>query len=241
MVEIIEFYIASNPPLLPQGVSEVIRRVQDAEGLLEILYEPHVPWFRCVSLPGYQRHITTAVQDNLFAIADEDVDTLDIENQGNGDSEYVGRGSKAYTFADGDIFPADVAETKFKTAWRRLEEQPGATLQDLLDRVSQTIEEFESLTKCTILYNSRQTAVYIGSNESPDLVNWTIDRLDDMMDHYDVLSNLRSIREALPAAVTEPVPVSRDPLDDIPARVNASLPDSVAPWADPFKNEESLI
>ncbi|TQV99723.1 hypothetical protein V2A60_005171 [Cordyceps javanica] len=261
MVEVVEFYIACNPPLLPRGVSEVIRRVQVNEGLLEILYEPHVPWFKCIALPSHQKQVTVDVQDNLFAIAEEDVDVLGLEDEGahtEGDvcivspdprmtswSEYRRRGSDAYTFADGDLFPEAIAEANFKTAWHGLQEYPDATLTGLLEHAEQSLEQLQSLTKCQILHNALQTVVYVGSDESRDIIMTAIELLDGMAQEYvenqhTRLVELLSHRQAHAADATPP-PAGNDPFDDIPTYTNAELGDSISSWSDPFKNNESLI
>ncbi|OAQ96690.1 hypothetical protein LLEC1_06193 [Akanthomyces lecanii] len=273
MASIVEFYIACNPPLLPRGVTEVIRRVQGAEGLLEILYEPQIPWFKCVALPKQRQKITAAVQDNLFAIAEEDVDTLDVEEKTDGDvsiisddprmtpwSEYCSKGSNAYKFADGDVFPDPIAEAKYKTTWRGLEEHPALTFQELLKRSAllcggdspKDHEQFEAQTSCRVSYNTRQTLLYIGSDQSRETIELAVEKVDSMAQAYgkhwhEVLPALLPPLEVLPLAEFKEV-LSHDPFEDIPCEVNSALQDSIKPTVrclepnpDPFGNLKSLL
>lgn len=172
---------------------------------MEILYEPHVPWFKCIALPNQRQQITAAVQDNLFAIAEEDVDTLDIEEKTDGDIsiisgdprmtpwfEYQSKGSNAYEFADGDVFPEPIAEAKYKTLWRGLEEHPALTFQGLLGRCvvlcggdsPKDHEQFEAQTNCRVSYNTRQTVLYVGSDQSREAIELAVERLDRMAQAY---------------------------------------------------------
>ncbi|KAJ6780584.1 hypothetical protein PWT90_04067 [Aphanocladium album] len=266
MTEYVEFYIACNPPLLPQGVSEVIRRVQESEGLLELLYEPDVPWFKCIALATQKAQITANVQDNLFAIADEDVDAFDGEQQTDGDvtiispdsrmtswSAYQAKGGGAYTFADADVFPEPIAEAKYKTTWRGLEAYPPATFESLLLRchtygdntIPREHDKFEAVVRCQISYNTRQTLLYVGCDTSRQILNTTIEILDKMVQVYNRnwegnLPTLPSICEAAPAVVTSHTPISDDPFGLIPAAVNANLQSSMVPWSTGY-NDGSLI
>ncbi|OAA50115.1 hypothetical protein BBO_01750 [Beauveria brongniartii RCEF 3172] len=249
MAEVVEFYITCNPPLLPRGVSEVIRRVQDAEGLLEILYEPRSPWFKCIALSSERRQITAAVQDNLFAIAKDDVDTLDFDEKTDGDisiispdprmtswHEYRKNWSDAYAFADCDIFPEFIAESKHKTTWYGLEDHPSATFDGLLAPCGMDIlldaEQFQLVYKCRISYNLRQTVLYIGTDESREAI-------DTVKNAYGTPPKLLPLLEVIPAAEMERT-ASNGPFDDIPSDVNESLPRSIT-FQDPFNNLESLI
>ncbi|KAM3507537.1 hypothetical protein MY11210_007098 [Beauveria gryllotalpidicola] len=265
MADVVEFYITCNPPLLPQGVSEVIRRVQNAEGLLEILYEPRSPWFKCIALRSERRQITAAVQDNLFAIAEDDVDALDFDEKTDGDisvispdprmtswHEYRKNGSGAYAFADGDIFPEFIAELKYKTTWYGLEDHPPATFDSLLalcatmdgSEIPLDAEQFQHVHKCRISYNLRQTVLYIGSDESREAIDKALKRLESMLQQYvkncnGTLPKLLPPLEVIPAAEMKS-PASNDPFDDIPCDVNESLPSSIT-FRDPFNNLESLV
>ncbi|KAM3503639.1 hypothetical protein MY10362_004073 [Beauveria mimosiformis] len=253
MADVVEFYITCNPPLLPRGVSEVIRRVQDAEGLLEILYEPRSPWFKCIALSSERRQITAAVQDNLFAIAEDDVDTLDFDEKTDGDisiispdprmtswHEYRKNGSDAYVFADCDIFPEFIAEAKHKITWYGLEDHPSATFDGLLALCGtmdgkETLldaEQFQLVYKCRISYNLRQTVLYIGTDESREAI-------DAVKNGHGTPPKLPPPLEVITAAAMERT-ASNGPFDDIPCDVNESLPRSVT-FQDPFNNLGSLI
>ncbi|KAM3543700.1 hypothetical protein ARSEF1564_003360 [Beauveria bassiana] len=263
MAGVVEFYITCNPPLLPQGVSEVIRRVQDAEGLLEILYEPRSLWFKCISLSSERRQIAAAIQDNLFAIAEDDVDALDFDEKTDGDisiispdprmtswHEYKKNGSDAYAFADCDIFPEFIAESKHKTTWYGLEDHPSASFDGLLalcgtkdgSKISLDAEQFQLVYKCRISYNLRQTVLYIGSDESREAIDTVLERLESMLKEYarrGTPPKLPPPLEVIPAAEVERT-TSNDPFDNIPYTVNESLPRSIT-FQDPFKNLKSLI
>ncbi|KAM3445466.1 hypothetical protein NHJ13734_000379 [Beauveria thailandica] len=225
MADVVEFYITCNPPLLPRGVSEVIRRVQDAEGLLEILYEPRSPWFKCIALSSERRQITAAVQDNLFAIAEDDVDALDFDEQTDGDisiispdprmtswHEYRKNGSDTYAFADCDIFPEFIAELKHKTTWYSLEDHPSVT--------------FDGLLALCGMMDDKETPL---DAEQFQLVK----------NGYGTLPKLVPPLGVMPAAEKERT-ASNGPFDDIPCDVNERLPSSVT-FQDPFNNLKSLI
>ncbi|KAM3553244.1 hypothetical protein ARSEF4850_007013 [Beauveria asiatica] len=270
MADVVEFYITCNPPLLPRGVSEVIRRVQDAEGLLEILYEPRSPWFKCIALSSERRQITAAVQDNLFAIAEDDIDALDFDEQTDGDisiispdprmtswHEYRKKGSDTYAFADCDIFPEFIAELKHKTTWYSLEDHPSVTFDGLLalcgmmddKEIPLDAEQFQLVYKCRISYNLRQTVLYIGTDESREAIDAVLERLESMLKEY-ASSHVKKNGYGTPPKLVPALGVmpaaemertaSNGPFDDIPCDVNERLPSSVT-FQDPFDNLKSLI
>lgn len=182
-----------------------------------MLYEPDAPWFKCIALTSQRQQITAAIQDNLFAIADDDVDTLNIEEKTDGDVSIISPdprmtpwfeyNSKGSNFSDADVYPEPIAEAKYKTVWRGLEEYPDTTFQQLLARCSalddrdfpHNQDQFEYVTKCTISYNLRQTVLYIGSDESRETVCMAVAKLNSIMQAY-----VRPPRENIPSPVPGP-------------------------------------
>lgn len=168
---------------------------------MEVLYEPHIPWFKCIAFACQKPHVTAAIQDNLFAIAEEDVDALDFEEPTEGDvtilspdprmmswHDFVTNGADAYTYADADLFPELVLEFRYKTMWRALERFRHATLEILLlkcreygdDSIPHTVEQLAAVTGCQMSYNARKTMLYIGADDSSDTVQAAIEKLDAM-------------------------------------------------------------
>ncbi|OAA67557.1 hypothetical protein ISF_03733 [Cordyceps fumosorosea ARSEF 2679] len=246
MADVVEFYIYCNPPLLPQGVSEVIRRVQDTES---------------------RSSVTTAVQDNLFVIADEDIDALDPDADYESplaDSDvdvsvispdarmmpWAEHRRRSHTYADADVYPVLITEAHHKTAWRGLEYlHPDVTFAGLLAHAGHADEHrFAAETGCLVSYDVRQTVVYLGSDEGQERLDSAVERLESMtkqyVEHKERAPQLLPPLPIFPAAEWAAVvaaAASHDFFDDIPADIKASLPDSVVPWTDPFKNDESLI
>ncbi|KAI8691192.1 hypothetical protein NCS56_00111000 [Fusarium sp. Ph1] len=158
MAGFIEFYISCNPPLLPEGVSLVMTDLQDSLGpskVLEILYDPQVPWFKVIAYVEYQAEILRWMQSRLEQLLEEEAGAID-QDADQEDELNIGE-SKVQpdvevladkphivswpVYSDGleasvgkfDTFrfPQHIQELPHKTIWRGLEGVEGATISDL--------------------------------------------------------------------------------------------------------------
>ncbi|KAH6606427.1 hypothetical protein Trco_005580 [Trichoderma cornu-damae] len=153
----VEFYVTCNPPLLPQGVEHIIestKSVFDQGELAEILYEPDIPWFKCITTFGYREPVAEAIQDLLVELMNMEVepiafDPLEVHDAGDGlahpdvamkTSEprmmpwmvYKSLGKDIYdNFVDYQ-FPEIMAALPFKSTWRGLQNSTGASIETLL-------------------------------------------------------------------------------------------------------------
>ncbi|KAM0424785.1 hypothetical protein ACHAPT_010095 [Fusarium lateritium] len=161
MAGFIEFYITCNPPLLPEGVSLVMTDLQDALGpskVLEILYDPQVPWFKVIAFVEYQAEILQWMQSRLEQLLEDEVgaidqdpdqeDELDIEEPGaQPDVDILTENPHIISWPvfseeleanvgkyDAFRFPQHIQELPFKTVWRGLEEAEGVTISDLISK-----------------------------------------------------------------------------------------------------------
>ncbi|KAL7790977.1 hypothetical protein V8C37DRAFT_383033 [Trichoderma ceciliae] len=210
----VEFYITCNPPLLSRGVKHIIESAKSAcqKGeLAEILYEPDIPWFKCITSVGYQALVTGIIQDLLLQLVEMEVGPLDFDpledNIGDGilhsdvvmkASEprmipwamYKSLGSEIYdTFVD-YRFPDTMASLPFKAVWRGLQNSSGASVESLLsafrslsktENVPITAHDFALSNNCQISYNMRENLVYIGCYESIATVDKTVRKLEAML------------------------------------------------------------
>ncbi|KAI9171313.1 hypothetical protein HJFPF1_00795 [Paramyrothecium foliicola] len=185
MAKYVEFYIGCNPPLLPNGVQHVVRGVTAAVRPLlqqnetfEILYEPDVPWFKCISPLKHQTTLTNAVQDTMTGILESETGLINMESR-NIDAknflEFEALPDVAILSTEPRVIPWLVCEaTKaldanlyhdfrypnilqtmdcHKAIWRGLEAHPGLTLTMMLktlQRVWPHIIEFEDDTEKTL-------------------------------------------------------------------------------------------
>ncbi|KAL2685572.1 hypothetical protein Neosp_006672 [[Neocosmospora] mangrovei] len=161
MAGFIEFYISCNPPLLPEGVSLVMTDLQDSLGpskVLEILYDPQVPWFKVIAYAEYQAEILRWMRSRLEQLLEEEADSIDQDADQDDELDIVG--SKAQpdveiltdkphiiswpVYSEGlearvgqyDIFrfPQHIQELPYKTIWKGLEGVEGATISDLTSK-----------------------------------------------------------------------------------------------------------
>ncbi|KAJ4169562.1 hypothetical protein NW754_016589 [Fusarium falciforme] len=177
MAGFIEFYISCNPPLLPEGVSLVMTDLQDSLGsskVLEILYDPQVPWFKVIAYVEYQAEILRWMQSRLEQLLEEEAGAIDQD--ADQEDEFDIGGSKVQpdvevladkphivswpVYSEGleasvgkyDTFrfPQHIQELPHKTIWRGLECVEGATISDLtskFDILWPTLDSKTSLRK----------------------------------------------------------------------------------------------
>ncbi|RSL46208.1 hypothetical protein CEP53_010432 [Fusarium sp. AF-6] len=161
MAGFIEFYISCNPPLLPEGVSLVMTDLQGALGpskVIEILYDPEVPWFKVIAYVEYQAEILRWMQSRLEQLLEEEAGAIDED--ADQEAELDIEGPKAQpdleiltdkphiiswpVYAEGledrvrkyDTFrfPQHIQELPHKTIWRGLESAEGTTISDLTSK-----------------------------------------------------------------------------------------------------------
>ncbi|KAF4978082.1 hypothetical protein FZEAL_5472 [Fusarium zealandicum] len=159
MAGFVEFYISCNPPLLPGGVSLVVSKVYNAleSKVIEILYEPEVPWFKVITVVEDQAEVTEWVQYQLEQLLEEETGPVD-EDPGQEDDDTVGNTSVRTDVEilaevphlipwpllydeqqDGSLlkydawrYPEDIKKFPHKTVWRGLERLNRLTISDFL-------------------------------------------------------------------------------------------------------------
>ncbi|KAF3075483.1 hypothetical protein CFAM422_002370 [Trichoderma lentiforme] len=153
---VVEFYITCNPPLLPLGVKRIIESAQSAcqDKLLEILYEPEIPWFKCITVTEYQSRVSDIIQHLLHKLLKKEVRPLDFNvadtdvREGTFHPDVVSRetnepviipwvvlkslGSDIYQDFEEYRFPAILGQLPFKTVWRGLQNSTGVSIDTLL-------------------------------------------------------------------------------------------------------------
>lgn len=166
-----EFYVSCNPPLLPSGVDFVVGAVDEAftnvrsstescrrlstnaeiqDEVIELLYEPDIPWFKAITDRVHQQPVTEYVQRLLTAIVQKDSDSLGVDrsNQASNrgfdapvDVKIVGSDSRVLPWSrlkneadrddgrfDAHRFPCNMQDLRYRAVWRGLELMDGWTL-----------------------------------------------------------------------------------------------------------------
>ncbi|UNI14691.1 hypothetical protein JDV02_001293 [Purpureocillium takamizusanense] len=209
----VEFYVTCNPPLLPRGVSSVVQATEDAHPdgqVLEILYEPDIPWFKLITVGQHQQTITRFVQQQLLAIVEEDTNLFDPEQRQHEDASQAAfvdvtiledeprilpwarlegeldSGSRSF---DAHQFPADIASLKHQTTWRGLEE-PGWDFPAFFHTLEThwrhagaptCISDLEALIRCQVTHNMAGNLAYVGSDINQDTLDRAISTLDSLL------------------------------------------------------------
>ncbi|PTB64469.1 hypothetical protein BBK36DRAFT_6805 [Trichoderma citrinoviride] len=158
---IVEFYITCNPPLLALGVKDLVESVKLAcqDELLEILHEPDIPWFKCITMAEHQHKIADTIQYLMHDLLDAEVEQLKFNAIEDIDVEegylhpdvlqkvpenprvmawllYKALGEDIYdTFADHQ-FPVTMANIPYKSTWRGLQNSSGVPIDTLLSAFS---------------------------------------------------------------------------------------------------------
>lgn len=88
-------------------------------------------------------------------------------------------------------YPNDIQDLPFKAVWRRLESFNNINLDHLLKNYdslwadqewSSNLHKFCVLMSCTITHNMLEDLVFIGSNESQERVDASIQKLENLLD-----------------------------------------------------------
>ncbi|KAL6895782.1 hypothetical protein HDV57DRAFT_521073 [Trichoderma longibrachiatum] len=154
---VVEFYITCNPPLLALGVKDLVESVQLAcqDELLEILYEPDIPWFKCITMAEHQNKVTETIQFLMHDLLDAEVDQLNFNAIEDMDVQegtvhpdvlqkvpdnprviawllYKSLGDDIYDAFSEHQFPVTMAKIPYKSVWRGLQNSSGVPLDTLL-------------------------------------------------------------------------------------------------------------
>ncbi|POR39804.1 Uncharacterized protein TPAR_00024 [Tolypocladium paradoxum] len=171
-----EFYVSCNPPLLPKGVAFVVEATAEAftnvrrstecfrkpatnadaqNEVIELLYEPDIPWFKAITDRVHQKPVTEFIQRLLTTIVEKDSDLLGIDrsNQARNrgydapvDVKVVGSDSRVLPWSrlqnevdidegwfDAHRFPCNMQDIKHRAVWRGLESMDGWTVDYFFD------------------------------------------------------------------------------------------------------------
>ncbi|KAF5600114.1 hypothetical protein FPANT_2691 [Fusarium pseudoanthophilum] len=207
-MDIVEFYVSCNPPLLPKGVALIFASVEENDdlGIIEILYEPEIPWFKLIVPRASQREISDWMHSQLAELMESEADVVirdeDEDDLGTSatqpDIEVIVEDSHiiAYpslqtilkdTLSQYDAFryPATIKTLPYKTVWR-VPESSGVTILQILSNyeslgfvlpLGPSIDSLQALTKCVITYNFQGSLLYIGSSESEQALGFAKQKL----------------------------------------------------------------
>ncbi|KAF5552731.1 hypothetical protein FPHYL_8879 [Fusarium phyllophilum] len=215
-MDIVEFYVSCNPPLLPKGVALIFASVEENNGLgiVEILYEPEIPWFKLITPRASQRKISDWMHSRLeelmeseadAVIRDEDEDDLSTSAI-QPDIEVLVEDPHIIAFPslqtilkdtlsqyDAFRYPAIIKTLPYKTVWR-VPESSGVTILQILSNyeslgsvlpLGPSIDSLQALTKCVITYNFQGSLLYIGSSESEQALGFAKQKLDTLANFMD--------------------------------------------------------
>ncbi|VZH86916.1 unnamed protein product [Fusarium fujikuroi] len=153
-MDIVEFYVSCNPPLLPKGVALIFARVEERNdlGIFEILYEPETPWFKLIALRASQHEITNWMHSQLEELMESEADAVirdeDEDDLGTSviqpDVEVLVEDPHIIAFPslqtilkdtlsqyDAFRYPATIKILPYKTLWR-VPESSGVTILQIL-------------------------------------------------------------------------------------------------------------
>ncbi|KAI5466214.1 hypothetical protein BGZ63DRAFT_460831 [Mariannaea sp. PMI_226] len=163
MSEYVEFYLTTNPALLPCGVKSTIAHMQEqieSRMIVEILYEPKVPWFKIIALAGDRDKVFGKLQSYLEKLLEDEVVPLEDDLISNLGSDGAGAESQADLKIDAQHphvvpwalyqqqrwegshdydefrFPEPIQVLHHKSTWRGLELFNGLSIMDLLLKYS---------------------------------------------------------------------------------------------------------
>ncbi|PTB46645.1 hypothetical protein M441DRAFT_126041 [Trichoderma asperellum CBS 433.97] len=208
-----EFYIACNPPLLSRGVEYIVQSVKSAcpnGELAEILYEPDIPWFKCITMGKHKESVTRIIKDLLIDLVTLEVEPLGFDAEKDVIDTNVLQADVAMKAAEprliswmvyqslgSDIhdtfvkyqYPEAMASLPYKAIWRGLENSSG-TFEDFLSEFRRLIKsenapataaDFALRNECHISYNMRENLVYIGSSTSAAALEKVVKKLETVL------------------------------------------------------------
>ncbi|KAF5638248.1 uncharacterized protein FTJAE_5349 [Fusarium tjaetaba] len=207
-MDIVEFYVSCNPPLLPKGVALIFASVEENDdlGIIEILYEPEIPWFKLIVPRASQREISDWMHSQLAELMESEADTVirdededDLGTSANQpDIEVIVEDPHIIAYSslqtilkdtlsqyDAFRYPAIIKTLPYKTVWR-VPESSGVTILQILSNYESlgfvlpsgpSIGSLQTLTKCVITYNFQGSLLYIGSSESEQALGFAKQKL----------------------------------------------------------------
>ncbi len=173
--------------------------------LTEVLYEPDVPWFKCISQVYQKETVCETIVAILGSIVDDDADIIDEEDTGGGDVAIVADDPKVMPwathtksdwcdlgFSDASVFPEPLSSVAFKRLYRGLEtSRQKLSLEQLLSRCREILgpviaesstTDFYTIDSCPVSCNMSHSLVYIGSNESQSALETVVSKLNTLVE-----------------------------------------------------------
>lgn len=167
--------------------------------LFEILYEPDIPWFKCLTLGKDKEAVTRIIKDLLLQLVNSEVASLDFDaTQDVKGPEPCVISWARYQSLEIDKydefikyqFPAFMASLPYKEIWRGLEHSRG-TFDGFLSEFRRLIKsenapatttDFMIYNDCDISYNMRNNLLYIGSSTSAAALKKVVGKLETVLD-----------------------------------------------------------
>ena len=174
-----EYYIACNPPLEPHGVKSAIdvakRALREVSNLspiiiysqtnsfvqgdqLEVLYEPEVPWFKCISSVLHRATVTSALQDYLVGVMEAETSLVGLAFRPKEADFYSLPKDDVYLVVDNPRvipwknykknvhppwdsyeayrYPEPILRQKYKAVWRGIEKRGDWNVDDVFVRLA---------------------------------------------------------------------------------------------------------
>lgn len=93
---------------------------------------------------------------------------------------------------DANRYPAYISDLPYKCIWRGVETIQGLTISTLLEKFTffwptqgeQQIDALGEYTRCLIANNMASNMVYLASNNSPECLQLTVRRLENLLEFY---------------------------------------------------------
>nr|CEG05366.1 unnamed protein product [Fusarium clavum] len=200
MSEPAEFYVSCNPPLLPIGVEIVVADIENSLGeiVLEVLYDPELPWFKFISQVEHQALITRWMTNRLEQLLESETGVLlpefeDEEETSQPDVQIL----TEFPHYDPWRYPDNIKHLRHKKIWRAPEESEGNIVMQILSKYEPLwpaslappgIEKLGELTNCQTSHNLQGTLFYLGSNESVSALDVATRKLNTLASFLDAPS-----------------------------------------------------
>ncbi|KAG6041407.1 hypothetical protein E4U41_004505 [Claviceps citrina] len=159
----VEFYVASNPPLLPSGLRHFMEELQKSdlqvpnEKVIEILYEPSNAWFKIITFAVFKTEVSNKIASLLAAIAEQNTFPLEKPEYYSGSIVDV-RTKPFFTipwsafsatpgYCDNFVawqFPSYMQKHAFKTIWPLDSNELDFDLDKMLNMLSRLLDWSQS-------------------------------------------------------------------------------------------------
>lgn len=125
---------------------------------MEILYEPEIPWVKCISDLAQQDKVTTFIQNHLTKILEHETTPIDLDHEDENSEDIEAQTDVVIVAANPQVipwssyatrlcnlhssnydafrFPVSLSHMAYKTIWRGIEQHDPWTAQKLCDRIS---------------------------------------------------------------------------------------------------------